>query len=46
MVLLLPLIAPIRQVLRVADEFDIDVVLEGAAEAYLVLDEIEAAGCR
>ena len=34
----------IMSVLRVADEFDIDVVLEGAAEAYLVLDEIKAAG--
>ena len=30
--------------LRIADEFDIDLVLDGAAEAYLVLDEIEAAG--
>ncbi|HET6630312.1 MAG TPA: amidohydrolase family protein [Woeseiaceae bacterium] len=30
--------------LRVADEFDIDIILDGAAEAYLVLDEIKAAG--
>ncbi|HEX2140610.1 MAG TPA: amidohydrolase family protein [Woeseiaceae bacterium] len=30
--------------LRIADEFDVDLVLDGAAEAYLVLDEIEAAG--
>lgn len=30
--------------LRVADEFDIDIVLDGAAEAYLVTDEIKAAG--
>lgn len=30
--------------LRIADEFDIDIVLDGAAEAYLVLDEIKAAG--
>ena len=34
----------IMTVLRIADEFDIDVVLAGAAEAYLVLDEIKAAG--
>lgn len=34
----------IMTVLRVADEFEIDVVLAGAAEAYLVLDEIKAAG--
>jgi imidazolonepropionase-like amidohydrolase len=30
--------------LRVAQEFDIRVVLDGAAEAYLVLPEIQAAG--
>ena len=30
--------------LRIADEFGIDVVLDGAAESYLVLDEIRAAG--
>ena len=30
--------------LRVADEFDIEIVLTGAAEAYLVMDEIKAAG--
>ncbi len=30
--------------LRIADEFNIDIVLAGAAEAYLVLDEIKAAG--
>ena len=30
--------------LRIADEFDIRVVLDGAAEAYLVADEIRAAG--
>ena len=30
--------------LRVADEFDIELVLDGAAEAYLVVDEIKAAG--
>ena len=30
--------------LRVAEEFDIRIVLDGAAEAYLVLDEIRAAG--
>ena len=31
--------------LRVAEEFDIDVVLDGAAEAYLMLPRIAAAGC-
>ncbi|HUP45449.1 MAG TPA: amidohydrolase family protein [Thermoanaerobaculia bacterium] len=30
--------------LRVAKEFDINIVLDGAAESYLVLDEIKAAG--
>lgn len=30
--------------LRIADEFDIDIVLDGAAESYLVIDEIKAAG--
>ena len=30
--------------LRVADEFDIRLILDGAAEAYLVIDEIKAAG--
>jgi imidazolonepropionase-like amidohydrolase len=30
--------------LRIAAEFDIDVVLDGAAESYLVIDEIKAAG--
>lgn len=30
--------------LRVAEEFGIDVVLDGAAEAYLLIDEIRAAG--
>jgi len=30
--------------LRIAAEFDIDIVLDGAAESYLVLDEIKAAG--
>lgn len=30
--------------LRIAAEFDIDVVLDGAAESYLVMDEIKAAG--
>jgi len=30
--------------LRIADEFNIDIVLDGAAESYLVLDEIKAAG--
>jgi imidazolonepropionase-like amidohydrolase len=30
--------------LRLADEFGISIVLDGAAEAYLVLDEIRAAG--
>jgi imidazolonepropionase-like amidohydrolase len=30
--------------LRIAAEFDIDIVLDGAAESYLVLDEIRAAG--
>ena len=31
--------------LRVADEFDVEVVLDGAAEAYLMLPRIAAAGC-
>jgi imidazolonepropionase-like amidohydrolase len=30
--------------LRIAAEFEIDIVLDGAAESYLVLDEIKAAG--
>lgn len=30
--------------LRIAEEFGIDIVLDGAAESYLVLDEIKAAG--
>lgn len=30
--------------LRIAAEFDIDVVLDGAAESYLLIDEIKAAG--
>jgi imidazolonepropionase-like amidohydrolase len=34
----------IMTALRIADEFDIDIVLDGAAEAYLLLDEIKAAG--
>lgn len=34
----------ILSLLRVAKEFDIPVVLDGAAEAYLVLDQIKAAG--
>ncbi len=32
--------------LRIAEEFDIDLVLDGAAEAYLVADEIKAAGVK
>ena len=31
--------------LRIAAEFEIKVVLDGAAEAYLLQDEIKAAGC-
>ncbi len=34
----------IMTALRIADEFDIDLVLDGASEAYLLLDEIAAAG--
>ena len=34
----------IMTALRIADEFDIRIVLDGAAEAYLLLDEIKAAG--
>ncbi|MEM7310129.1 MAG: amidohydrolase family protein, partial [Planctomycetota bacterium] len=30
--------------IRVAQEFDIELILDGAAEAYLVLDQIMAAG--
>ncbi|MCR9246290.1 MAG: amidohydrolase family protein [bacterium] len=31
--------------LRIAKEFELDVVLDGAAEAYLLLDEIKASKC-
>ena len=31
--------------LRVAEEFDVDVVLDGAAEAYLMLPRLAEAGC-
>lgn len=34
----------IMSALRIAKEFDIRIVLDGAAEAYLVLDEIKQAG--
>jgi imidazolonepropionase-like amidohydrolase len=34
----------IMAALRLAQEFDIRIVLDGAAEAYLVVDEIKAAG--
>ncbi len=34
----------IMTALRIADEFNIDIVLDGAAEAYLLMDEIKAAG--
>jgi imidazolonepropionase-like amidohydrolase len=34
----------ILSALRLAEEFDIELVLDGAAEAYMVLDEIQAAG--
>lgn len=34
----------IMSALRIADEFDINVVLDGAAESYLLIDEIKAAG--
>lgn len=34
----------ITAALRLAREFDLDMVLSGAAEAYLLLDEIKAAG--
>lgn len=34
----------IMTALRIAEEFGIDLVLDGAAEAYLLLDEIRAAG--
>ena len=30
--------------LRIADEFDINIVLDGASESYLLIDEIKAAG--
>lgn len=35
----------ITSALRLAEEFGFELVLDGAAEAYLVLDEIQAAGC-
>lgn len=35
----------IASALRVAKEFKLRIVLDGAAEAYLLLDEIKAAGC-
>lgn len=34
----------IMTALRIAAEFDINVILDGAAESYLLLDEIKAAG--
>jgi imidazolonepropionase-like amidohydrolase len=34
----------IMSALRIADEFDIEIVLDGASEAYLLIDEIKAAG--
>jgi imidazolonepropionase-like amidohydrolase len=34
----------IATALRIAEEFDIRLVLDGAAEAYLLIDEIRAAG--
>jgi imidazolonepropionase-like amidohydrolase len=34
----------IQAALRLAREFDFDLILDGAAEAYLLLDEIQAAG--
>jgi imidazolonepropionase-like amidohydrolase len=34
----------ISNALRLADEFEIDLWLDGAAEAYLLIDEIKAAG--
>lgn len=34
----------ILSALRLAEEFDFNLVLDGAAEAYMVLDEIQAAG--
>lgn len=34
----------IRAALRLADEFKFDLILDGAAEAYLMLDDIHAAG--
>lgn len=34
----------ILSALRLAEEFNIELVLDGAAEAYMVLDEIQAAG--
>jgi imidazolonepropionase-like amidohydrolase len=34
----------IMTALRIADEFDIRLILDGGAESYLVLDEIRAAG--
>lgn len=34
----------IQSALRLAEEFDFELVLSGASEAYLLIDEIEAAG--
>lgn len=34
----------IMTALRIAEEFGVDMILDGAAEAYLLLDEIQAAG--
>ncbi|MCO6510454.1 MAG: amidohydrolase family protein [Aridibacter famidurans] len=34
----------IMTALRIADEFDIDIVLDGASEAHMLLDEIKASG--
>jgi imidazolonepropionase-like amidohydrolase len=36
--------ADIQSALRVAKEFDLKIVLDGAAESYLLIDEIKAAG--
>lgn len=37
-------VSEILAALRLAEEFGLDLVLDGAAEAYLVIDEIRAAG--
>jgi imidazolonepropionase-like amidohydrolase len=43
----MPLLVTVKEImtgLRIAEEFDIQMILDGASEAYLLIDEIKAAG--